>query len=120
MYQSKLNIEFDKADLFLYEEVTKMAPFKRRTLAIVGPPAVGRRTLKGRLINSNPEKFAGVIPGKDLRVELFLLCIPSVCIIYAFIFQSLHVLKENTKKMEKITGSSNEKKWRNRLNSINF
>lgn len=64
MYQSKLNIEFDKADLCLYEEVTKIPPFKRRTLAIVGPPAVGRRTLKGRLINSNPEKFAGVVPSK--------------------------------------------------------
>lgn len=63
MYQSKSNVEFDKADLFLYEEVTRMPPFKRRTLALIGPPGVGRRTLKGRLINSNPEKFSGVIPG---------------------------------------------------------
>lgn len=63
MYQSKSNVEFDKADLFLYEEVTQMPPFKRRTLALIGPPGVGRRTLKGRLINSNPDKFAGVIPG---------------------------------------------------------
>lgn len=63
MYQSKWNVEFDKADLCLYEEVTKMPPFKRRTLALIGPPGVGRRTLKGRLINSNPEKFSGVIPG---------------------------------------------------------
>lgn len=71
MYQSKLNIEFDKADLCLYEEVTKMPPFKRRTLAIIGPPGVGRRTLKGRLINSNPDKFAGVIPGDYLLTSLF-------------------------------------------------
>ncbi|KAK7590237.1 hypothetical protein V9T40_001850 [Parthenolecanium corni] len=62
MYQSKSNVEFDKADLFFYEEVTKMHPFKRRTLALIGPQGVGRRTLKGRLINSNPDKFAGVIP----------------------------------------------------------
>lgn len=62
MYQSKWNGEFDKAELLLYEEVTKMPPFKRRTLALIGTTGVGRRTLKGRLINSDPEKFAGVIP----------------------------------------------------------
>ncbi|XP_050427061.1 protein PALS2 [Adelges cooleyi] len=62
MYQSKWNGEFDKAELILYEEVTKMPPFKRRTLALVGTTGVGRRTLKGRLINSDPAKFAGVIP----------------------------------------------------------
>lgn len=64
MYQSKWNGEFDKAELMLYEEVTKMPPFKRRTLALIGATGVGRRTLKGRLINSDPEKFAGVIPCK--------------------------------------------------------
>lgn len=63
MYQSKSNVEFDKADLLLYEEVTRMPPFKRRTLALVGPPGVGRRTLKGRLMNSDPNKFGGIIPG---------------------------------------------------------
>lgn len=63
MYQSKWNIEFDKADLLLYEEVTRVPPLKRRTLALVGPTGVGRRTLKGRLINSDPTKYAGVIPG---------------------------------------------------------
>ncbi|XP_022160059.1 MAGUK p55 subfamily member 6 isoform X2 [Myzus persicae] len=62
MYQSKWNGEFDKAELILYEEVTKMPPFKRRTLAIIGTTGVGRRTLKGRLINSDPQRFAGVIP----------------------------------------------------------
>lgn len=64
MYQSKWNGEFDKAELILYEEVTKMPPFKRRTLAIIGTTGVGRRTLKGRLINSDPQRFAGVIPCK--------------------------------------------------------
>lgn len=62
MYQSKWSGEFDKAELLLYEEVTKMPPFKRRTLALIGTTGVGRRTLKGRLINSDPDKFAGVIP----------------------------------------------------------
>lgn len=62
MYESKLNSEFDKADLLLYEEVTRMPPFKRRTLALVGTHGVGRRTLKNRLINSDPDKFGAVIP----------------------------------------------------------
>ncbi|XP_054289163.1 protein PALS2-like isoform X2 [Macrosteles quadrilineatus] len=62
MYESKMNSEFDKAELLLYEEVTRMPPFKRRTLALVGTHGVGRRTLKNRLINSDPDKFAAVIP----------------------------------------------------------
>lgn len=73
MYQSKWNGEFDKAELLLYEEVTKMPPFKRRTLALIGTTGVGRRTLKGRLINSDPEKFAGVIPCKFSFYMLFFL-----------------------------------------------
>ncbi|XP_076255969.1 MAGUK p55 subfamily member vari isoform X3 [Rhynchophorus ferrugineus] len=62
IYQSKSNCDFDKAELLLYEEVTKMPPFKRKTLVLIGTQGVGRRTLKNRLINSDPEKFAGVIP----------------------------------------------------------
>lgn len=46
----------------LYEEVTKMPPFKRKTLVLIGVQGVGRRTLKNRLINSDPEKFGTTIP----------------------------------------------------------
>lgn len=62
IYQSKSNGDFDKADLLLYEEVTRMPPFKRKTLVLIGTQGVGRRTLKNRLINSDPDKFGGVIP----------------------------------------------------------
>lgn len=62
MYQSKQNCEFDRAELLLYEEVTRMPPFRRKTLALVGSQGVGRRTLKNRLINSDPEKFGTIIP----------------------------------------------------------
>lgn len=62
IYQSKSNSEFDKAELLLYEEVTRMPPFKRKTLVLIGCHGVGKRTLKNRLINSDPEKFGGVIP----------------------------------------------------------
>uniref|UniRef100_A0A1B6L093 MAGUK p55 subfamily member 6 n=2 Tax=Graphocephala atropunctata TaxID=36148 RepID=A0A1B6L093_9HEMI len=62
MYESKSNSDFDKAELLLYEEVTRMPPFKRRTLALIGTHGVGRRTLKNRLINSDPNKFGAVVP----------------------------------------------------------
>ncbi|OAD60844.1 MAGUK p55 subfamily member 2 [Eufriesea mexicana] len=62
MYQSKSNGEFDSAELLLYEEVARMPPFRRKTLALVGPRGVGRRTLKNRLINSDLEKFGTIVP----------------------------------------------------------
>ncbi|XP_046746896.1 MAGUK p55 subfamily member 2 isoform X6 [Diprion similis] len=62
MYQSKLNGQFDSAELLLYEEVARMPPFRRKTLALVGPRGVGRRTLKNRLINSDPDKFGTIVP----------------------------------------------------------
>ncbi|EFN87862.1 MAGUK p55 subfamily member 6 isoform X2 [Harpegnathos saltator] len=62
MYQSKSNGEFDGAELLLYEEVARMPPFRRKTLALVGPRGVGRRTLKNRLINSDPDKFGTIVP----------------------------------------------------------
>ncbi|XP_067622145.1 protein PALS2 isoform X2 [Eurosta solidaginis] len=62
MYKSMANCEFDKADLIQYEEVTKMPPFRRKTLVLIGVPGVGRRTLKTRLINSDPNRFGGVLP----------------------------------------------------------
>ncbi|XP_065080151.1 protein PALS2 isoform X2 [Ochlerotatus camptorhynchus] len=62
MYKTKQNNDFDKADLMLYEEVTKMPPFKRKTLVLIGVSGVGRRTLKNRLIQSDPDKFGSVLP----------------------------------------------------------
>ena len=64
MYQSKSASDFDKAELILYEEVTRMPPFRRRTLALIGSQGVGRRTLKNRLINSDTSRFGGVVPCK--------------------------------------------------------
>ncbi|XP_037957234.1 MAGUK p55 subfamily member 6 isoform X2 [Teleopsis dalmanni] len=62
MYRSVANCEFDKADLMLYEEVTRMPPFRRKTLVLIGVSGVGRRTLKNRLVNSDPDRFGVVIP----------------------------------------------------------
>lgn len=62
LYKSKSNGDYDKADMQLYEEVTRMPPFKRKSLILIGVQGVGRRTLKNRLINSDPEKFGAIIP----------------------------------------------------------
>ncbi|XP_068140509.1 protein PALS2 isoform X2 [Drosophila tropicalis] len=62
MYRSVANCEFDKAELLLYEEVTRMPPFRRKTLVLIGVSGVGRRTLKNRLINSDVDKFGAIIP----------------------------------------------------------
>ena len=72
MYRSVANCEFDKADLMLYEEVTRMPPFRRKTLVLIGVSGVGRRTLKNRLVNSDPDRFGVVLPRKfhPFNVEL--------------------------------------------------
>lgn len=72
MYRSVANCEFDKAELMLYEEVTRMPPFRRKTLVLIGVSGVGRRTLKNRLVNSDPDRFGYVIPRK-YETNVFLL-----------------------------------------------
>nr|CAG4634677.1 EOG090X032R [Alona affinis] len=62
MYQIKSSVELDKAELLLYEEVTRMPPFRRKTLVLVGSEGIGRRTLKNRLINSDPDRFGTTMP----------------------------------------------------------
>jgi len=62
LYQSRGNGAFDKAELSLYEEVVKLPPFKRKSLVLIGANGVGRRTLKGKLLDRNPERFAAPIP----------------------------------------------------------
>lgn len=64
MYQIKSSVELDKAELLLYEEVTRMPPFRRKSLVLVGSEGIGRRTLKNRLINSDPDRFGTTMPRK--------------------------------------------------------
>ena len=54
--------EFDKCDLSVYEEVTKMPPFQRKTLILVGASGVGRRALKQKLLKDDPRRFGAVMP----------------------------------------------------------
>lgn len=92
MYESKSNSEFDKAELLLYEEVTRMPPFKRRTLALIGTHGVGRRTLKNRLINSDPEKFGAVIPSMSKNQLSLTVTSEFSCFCHIEHFQQLFTL----------------------------
>lgn len=61
-YNTKNNKDYDKCEIMIYEEVIKMPPFQRKTLVLVGATGVGRRSLKERLIKSDPTRFAAVMP----------------------------------------------------------
>lgn len=52
----------DKADLKLYEEVAQMPPFQRKSLVLIGTEGIGRRTLKSKLLNLDPDRFGATIP----------------------------------------------------------
>jgi hypothetical protein len=53
---------FCRAELCLYEEVVKLPPFKRKTLVLIGANGVGRRTLKSKILESQPHRFAAPLP----------------------------------------------------------
>jgi hypothetical protein len=71
LFSAKAHAMLDKADLKLYEEVARMPPFQRKTLVLVGAEGVGRRTLKSKLINLDPDRFGTTIPRKPLAIGLF-------------------------------------------------
>lgn len=62
----------DKADLRLYEEVARMPPFQRKTLVLIGTEGIGRRTLKTKLLNLDPDRFGATIPRKKFNENSFL------------------------------------------------
>ena len=59
------NLDFDKAELMLYEPVEKMPPFSRKTLVLVSPHGLGKQTLIHKLVDSNPDMYGTTIPCKD-------------------------------------------------------
>uniref|UniRef100_A0A8C9ST83 MAGUK p55 scaffold protein 2a n=1 Tax=Scleropages formosus TaxID=113540 RepID=A0A8C9ST83_SCLFO len=62
MYLTTKNAEFDRHELMIYEEVAKIPPFRRKTLILIGAQGVGRRTLKNRLLVSDPQRYGTTIP----------------------------------------------------------
>ncbi|KAG2461033.1 MPP2 protein, partial [Polypterus senegalus] len=54
--------EFDRHELLIYEEVAKMPPFRRKSLVLIGAQGVGRRSLKNKLMLSDPSRYGTTIP----------------------------------------------------------
>lgn len=62
MFRSRGSTQFDRAEMSLYMEVVKLPPFRRKTLVLIGASGVGRRTLKGKILDRNPDRFASPLP----------------------------------------------------------
>lgn len=62
LFKSKQNHEFDKAEMSLYEEVTLMKPFRRKTLVLIGASGAARRSLKNRILQAFPDQFGAPLP----------------------------------------------------------
>uniref|UniRef100_A0A672ZL87 Membrane protein, palmitoylated 2b (MAGUK p55 subfamily member 2) n=1 Tax=Sphaeramia orbicularis TaxID=375764 RepID=A0A672ZL87_9TELE len=59
---SPLCLEFDRHELRIYEEVAKVPPFRRKALVLIGAQGVGRRSLKNKLLVSDPQRYGTTIP----------------------------------------------------------
>jgi hypothetical protein len=75
LFNAKEHALLDKADLRVYEEVARMPPFQRKTLIIIGAEGIGRRTLKTRLLNLDPDRFGTTIPRNYLIFHSILFCL---------------------------------------------
>ncbi|KAI1887174.1 hypothetical protein AGOR_G00203420 [Albula goreensis] len=62
MYLTTKNAEFDRHELLIYEEVAKVPPFRRKTLVLIGAQGVGRRSLKNKLLVSDPQRYGTTVP----------------------------------------------------------
>ena len=61
-YFNVFPIEFEVYDMVLYENVSQVQEYRRKTLVLIGPQYIGRKSLKGRLIADNPTGFGQVMP----------------------------------------------------------
>uniref|UniRef100_A0A6Q2YMZ3 Membrane protein, palmitoylated 2b (MAGUK p55 subfamily member 2) n=1 Tax=Esox lucius TaxID=8010 RepID=A0A6Q2YMZ3_ESOLU len=62
--------EFDRHELRIYEEVAKVSPFRRKTLVLIGAQGVGRRSLKNKLLVSDPLHYGTTIPFTSRKPKL--------------------------------------------------
>jgi hypothetical protein len=63
-YHVRRNLDFDKAELLLYEPVEKMPPFSRKTLVFISPVGLRKQGILHKLVDVNPDMFGTTIPRK--------------------------------------------------------
>jgi calcium/calmodulin-dependent serine protein kinase len=61
-YLRKHSEVYEKLNLVTYEEVVRLASFRRKTLVLLGAHGVGRRMVKNYMIHRHPHRFAYPIP----------------------------------------------------------
>ncbi|CAK9298779.1 unnamed protein product [Gordionus sp. m RMFG-2023] len=62
IYRADCNNEFESCDVRVYREVSKMPPFQRKCLILVGPRGVGKAFIKQMLLNKGESCFAAPVP----------------------------------------------------------
>lgn len=72
-YHVRKNLDFDKAELMLYEAVEKMPPFSRKTLVLVSPQGLPKQSLIHKLVDSNPDMYGTTVPCKNELFRIFIL-----------------------------------------------
>ena len=66
-------LELDAQEILTYEEVSLYypQPNRKRPIVLIGPPNVGRHELRQRLMESDPDRFAAVVPRMFFQMALY-------------------------------------------------
>nr|XP_020464274.1 MAGUK p55 subfamily member 5-A-like [Monopterus albus] len=64
LYNSHRGDDLDNEEILTYEEMAlyHQPANRKRPIALIGPPSCGQAELRQRLLNSQPERFAGAVP----------------------------------------------------------
>ena len=68
-------LDNDIEEILTYEEMAlyHQPANRKRPIALIGPLSCGQAELKQRLVNSQPERFAGAVPRKKNKQIIFML-----------------------------------------------
>ena len=66
-------LDNDNEEILTYEEMAlyHQPANRKRPIALIGPLSCGQAELKQRLVNSQPERFAGAVPRKKNNQILY-------------------------------------------------
>uniref|UniRef100_A0A667YJR1 Protein PALS1 n=1 Tax=Myripristis murdjan TaxID=586833 RepID=A0A667YJR1_9TELE len=64
LYNAHRNDDYDNEEILTYEEMAlyHQPANRKRPIALIGPGSCGQADLRQRLLNSQPERFAGAVP----------------------------------------------------------
>lgn len=90
--------DVDNDEILTYEEMAlyHQPANRKRPIALIGPTGCGQVELRQRLLNNQPERFAGAVPRKDktqthphwlILACVFLCCNVCLCV---FVLQTPH------------------------------